>query len=63
MRKECRRLELGDVALLKRLFFDLEKARQDTPGEYSNIIEVASDEDDARQIALSSRDFIPLRSH
>ena len=34
---------------MKRVFLDLEKARQDTPGEYSSITDVASDEDDAEQ--------------
>ena len=43
-------MEQGDVAALKRVFLDLEKARQDTPGEYTNIItDTASDEDDAEQ--------------
>ena len=47
MRKECRTVEQGDVASLKRVYLDLEKARQDTPREYTSITDTGSDEDDA----------------
>lgn len=42
-------MEQGDVAMLKRVFLDLQKARQDTPGEYTNITDTAGEEDDAEQ--------------
>ena len=42
-------MEQGDVAVLKRVFLDLQKARQDTPGEYTNITDTAGEEDDAEQ--------------
>jgi len=56
LRKECRALEQGEVASLKRVFLDLEKARQDTPGEYSDISGAMADEDDAEQCKISITD-------
>ena len=35
--------------MLKRVFLDLEKARQDSPGEYTSAGDTGSDEDDAEQ--------------
>ena len=35
--------------MLKRVFLDLQKARQDTPGEYTSITDTAGEEDDAEQ--------------
>ena len=56
LRKECRTVEQGDVASLKRVYLDLEKARQDTPGEYSSITDTASDEDDAELCKMAVTD-------
>ena len=57
LRKECRALEQGEVALLKRVFLELDKARQDVPGEYSNITDTAvADVDDAEQRKTSITD-------
>lgn len=38
------------------MFLDLEKTRQDTPGEYSDISGVIADEDDAEQRKTSITD-------
>ena len=42
---------------MKRVYLDLEKARQDTPGEYTSITDTGSDEDDAElcKIAVTDR--------
>ena len=41
------------MATLKRAFHDLEKARQDTPGDYTDIACEVADEDDAEQTKSS----------
>jgi len=41
------------VATLKRAFHDLEKARQDSPGDYTDIANEVADEDDAEKIKSS----------
>lgn len=38
---------------MKRAFHDLEKARQDTPGDYTDIASDVADEDDAEQTKSS----------
>ncbi|XP_065889965.1 microtubule-actin cross-linking factor 1-like isoform X3 [Dysidea avara] len=53
LRKECRALEQAEVATLKRAFHDLEKARQDIPGDYTDITSEVADEDDAEQTKSS----------
>ena len=41
------------MATLKRAFHDLEKARQDIPGDYTDITSEVADEDDAEQTKSS----------